>query len=46
MIDVVRRGGVGAVRLLTVRDPRGYCYVVAGIVGEMLTGCSSSTTLR
>jgi farnesyl-diphosphate farnesyltransferase len=38
MIDVVRRGdAAGQVRLATVRDLRDYCYVVAGIVGEMLT---------
>ena len=38
MTDVVRRGdAAGHVRLASLRDLRDYCYVVAGIVGEMLT---------
>lgn len=38
MIHVVRRADAsGDVRLTTVRELRDYCYVVAGIVGEMLT---------
>ena len=38
MADVVRRGDTrGHLRLATVRELRDYCYVVAGIVGEMLT---------
>jgi farnesyl-diphosphate farnesyltransferase len=38
MADVVRRGDArGNLRLATLRELRDYCYVVAGIVGEMLT---------
>jgi farnesyl-diphosphate farnesyltransferase len=38
MADVVRRGDArGNLRLADLRDLRYYCYVVAGIVGEMLT---------
>jgi farnesyl-diphosphate farnesyltransferase len=38
MAGFVRRtGGDGVLRLETVEDLREYCYVVAGIVGEMLT---------
>ena len=38
MQDVVRRGDErGNLRLASVRELRDYCYVVAGIVGEMLT---------
>ncbi|HEX4824501.1 MAG TPA: squalene/phytoene synthase family protein [Candidatus Polarisedimenticolaceae bacterium] len=38
MADVVRRGDErGNLRLGSVRELRDYCYVVAGIVGEMLT---------
>jgi farnesyl-diphosphate farnesyltransferase len=38
MADVVRRGDTrGNLRLATLRELRDYCYVVAGIVGEMLT---------
>jgi farnesyl-diphosphate farnesyltransferase len=38
MADVVRRGDArGNLRLATARELRDYCYVVAGIVGEMLT---------
>ncbi len=38
MAGFVRRtGDDGVLRLDTVRDLRDYCYVVAGIVGEMLT---------
>ena len=38
MADVVRRGDErGNLRLESVRELRDYCYVVAGIVGEMLT---------
>jgi farnesyl-diphosphate farnesyltransferase len=38
MIDVVQRADDrGNVRLTTVTGLRAYCYVVAGIVGEMLT---------
>ena len=39
MADVVRRGDErGNLRLASIRELRDYCYVVAGIVGEMLTG--------
>lgn len=38
MADVVRRsGGDGDLRLRSIADLRGYCYIVAGIVGEMLS---------
>lgn len=38
MADVVRRSDErGNLRLGAIRDLRDYCYVVAGIVGEMLT---------
>ena len=38
MADVVRRtGGDGELELETLEDLRHYCYIVAGIVGEMLT---------
>jgi farnesyl-diphosphate farnesyltransferase len=38
MQDVVRRGDErGNLRLHSIRELRDYCYVVAGIVGEMLT---------
>ena len=38
MQDVVRRGDErGNLRLASIRELRDYCYVVAGIVGEMLT---------
>jgi farnesyl-diphosphate farnesyltransferase len=38
MADVVRRGDpLGNLRLSSLRALRDYCYVVAGIVGEMLT---------
>lgn len=38
MADVVRRGDAhGHLRLADLRALRAYCYVVAGIVGEMLT---------
>ena len=38
MQDVVRRGDEGGnLRLASIRELRDYCYVVAGIVGEMLT---------
>jgi farnesyl-diphosphate farnesyltransferase len=38
MIDFVRRSdGTGGLRLQTLQDLRDYCYVVAGMVGEMLT---------
>ena len=38
MADVVRRGDArGNLRLRSLRDLRDYCYVVAGIVGQMLT---------
>lgn len=38
MADVVRRGDArGNLRLTDVRALRDYCYIVAGIVGEMLT---------
>ena len=38
MQDVVRRGDErGNLRLGSIRELRDYCYVVAGIVGEMLT---------
>jgi farnesyl-diphosphate farnesyltransferase len=38
MADFVRRTGAdGVLRLETIEDLRDYCYVVAGIVGEMLT---------
>jgi farnesyl-diphosphate farnesyltransferase len=39
MAGFVRRGDVqGNLRLASLRELRDYCYVVAGIVGEMLTG--------
>jgi farnesyl-diphosphate farnesyltransferase len=34
---VARTTGAGVLRLQDVSDLQGYCYVVAGIVGEMLT---------
>ncbi|MEP6654220.1 MAG: squalene/phytoene synthase family protein [Myxococcales bacterium] len=38
MCDFVERSdGRGALRLQTMADLRGYCFVVAGIVGQMLT---------
>jgi farnesyl-diphosphate farnesyltransferase len=38
MSGIVRRGDArGNLHLSTLRDLRDYCYVVAGIVGEMLT---------
>ena len=38
MAGFVRRGDArGNLRLATLRELRDYCYVVAGIVGEMLT---------
>lgn len=38
MASVVERtGGDGVLRLASVRDVQDYCYIVAGIVGEMLT---------
>jgi len=37
MVAVVRRGGDGRLQLQTLEELRGYCYTVAGIVGEMLT---------
>ena len=38
MSDVVARGGDdGTLRLTSLEDLRGYCYIVAGIVGELLT---------
>jgi farnesyl-diphosphate farnesyltransferase len=37
MMEVVARADGGAIRLGTESALRGYCYVVAGIVGEMLT---------
>jgi farnesyl-diphosphate farnesyltransferase len=38
MAGVVRRGDIrGNLRLASLRELRDYCYVVAGIVGEMLT---------
>ena len=38
MADVVRRADAdGRLRLRTMRELRDYCYIVAGIVGEMLT---------
>ncbi len=38
MAGFVRRGDArGNLRLASLRELRGYCYVVAGIVGEMLT---------
>jgi farnesyl-diphosphate farnesyltransferase len=38
MIDVVSRSNMaGELRLVDVEELRDYCYVVAGIVGEMLT---------
>jgi len=38
MADIVRRGDArGHLRLADLGDLRRYCYVVAGIVGEMLT---------
>jgi farnesyl-diphosphate farnesyltransferase len=38
MMGVVQRiDGRGVLQLMTLQDLRAYCYVVAGIVGEMLT---------
>jgi farnesyl-diphosphate farnesyltransferase len=38
MIDYVRRiGSDGFLRVSSIDDLRNYCYIVAGIVGEMLT---------
>jgi farnesyl-diphosphate farnesyltransferase len=34
---VLRADGQGSLALVTLQDLRDYCYVVAGIVGEMLT---------
>ena len=38
MIDYVAHGKQGALRLLTLVELKAYCYAVAGIVGELLTG--------